>query len=505
DFIQTMKFKPLEVESTNYANDFSCSNTQQLCGKLSIGGGQCVRNCGDGWYYDALVGTKTGTLCDGKTDVKVQATYDDHDRWGYMGGVLLKTAENAASCVTAETVGIGAGCKVGRAWGPLGAAIGSGVGAFVAGAAADRAFDAVNSDSIKESFATNMGQLPSFIKNWQTICGYAATVEKAYSVYQTYQVYMAASGEPEWKIQYQQAGSNCLCLSPVPGQAFSGTSGWGKAGGFSSCVLKSMFLTAFSSTTQTQSLMKENIQSYNDKKKAAEDASTLVRRKDAERSAAVSAVGFDSAPVGSPEHTAKVAAADEAIIASQHAGDYLAETSKDEQLARSEMCGGMSSIDCGTLLEGTNEKLDTLADVDAWFDALCSYPFIVLGANQFFGGAIYQPPARMHLAVLNSEEKKDTFLEGVGGWVTDDDSSAVDCTDSSLTPSSGKDYTWQDWDMTSLRAYPGETRECMDYPVVRAYTPNPDEIGFTEDAGVIKDGKADRLVATFYITSEDHG
>ncbi len=46
---QDKKYAPISVGSLDYAT-FGCSNTLSLCGKLSFNGGQCINNCGDGWY-----------------------------------------------------------------------------------------------------------------------------------------------------------------------------------------------------------------------------------------------------------------------------------------------------------------------------------------------------------------------------------------------------------------------------------------------------------------------
>lgn len=457
NYIQTKNYKPLEVKQIDYST-FGCSiPSKNLCGKLSFGGGSCINNCGDGWYYAAYEGMKQPQLCDGETAFKVKNIYPATEKQNIVGKMLENAVNGITQCLIAEYAGAMAGCGIGYSvtgGNPAGAAVGSLIGRAAAGEGVKH-IDAINWE-FDSGGADDVPELPSFFNSWQKACGYGGTALQVYDIYSRWNTLTA--GNAACREGFKRAWASCLCLDPT-GPAL---------GEFGQCALMSSLQSAVTSPT-----IKRNIEIASDRLEAAKVGASS-------RTSAPPSYGPPGTPP--PASTSR---------------------SRDTTLSNIDACSGAGVAlgSCSVYAQGKQDELSTLADANTWYDRLCTYPFILLGAQRLLGTALaYDVPERVHLQIINGGKKSDSFLEAPGGWVTDEDGSAVDCTSSELFPGDEKDYVWYDWDLSSLRAYKGRVRQCMDYEDVKVYLQGEDD-AITETRPIPEDGQTGS--ATFYITSRN--
>ena len=517
---QLKKYKPLQVTPQDYET-FGCSATQPLCGKLSFGNGQCINNCGDGWYYGAPVGYKA-QLCEEGTQFKIQAVYNDTEQSDIFAAAAQNAVKGMAECIITETAFVYTTCQGVSAvgGGPLAGAIASKVAAIAGGQVAHYAL----AEALDGNLETDVPSLPKFFKGWQQACSYAGTAIDAYSIYKQF-------NELQGVTELQCPGiadvwKKCACLNPGPdvGTGFDAAGCW-----LATAAKSSLNAPSFQASRQ---LVQDDYEDFLEKQKQVATLKSIRADQTKEYSASVNALPEASKVIygqyletrdvlvagtsssGLSDFNAAEAAAknDPAVKPLLDAEANIDKTTIDvsagqiaERAALASVCTASSitpdSPSCTRFIKQKSGDLETLADVNDWFNGLCSYPFVILGAQRLIGGVIQDDiPERVHLQILNSEKKSDSFIENIGGWFTDEDSAAVDCTPSDLTPGDSKDYVWHDWDMSSLRGYRGDVRTCMDDKAVAMYVPQTDE----EANYPTLRPDASTEFTVFYVTSKNH-
>ncbi|MDP3742576.1 MAG: hypothetical protein Q8R15_04640, partial [Candidatus Micrarchaeota archaeon] len=214
--VQLAKFKPLETTVQDY-DTFSCSQPLKLCGKLSINGGQCLRNCGDGWYYSAYPGVVSKT-CSGNTFKVEDVRHSSDDQADTMFKRFYKNIPNAlVSCFAQTYSGAVAGCAVGSYFGPPGMLIGTQIGGFVGG----KAYDAILADELNDFAGIDpvKGDAPgfaSFLGKWSQACSYVGTAMDVANAVNTLKT-VASLGNYQCPAAFNLAVSKCFCFNSLGG------------------------------------------------------------------------------------------------------------------------------------------------------------------------------------------------------------------------------------------------------------------------------------------------
>ncbi len=502
---QLKKFEPLAMGPLDYAT-FGCSREQQLCGKLSFNGGQCINNCGDGWYFDAYPGLQS-RICSGH-NFKVE---DVRDSSGTQRGALFerwwKNMPNALiSCFAQEYAGAYAGCAVGSQFGPVGGLVGTRLGAFVAG----QAYDAVLADKINDviSFEPVQGDVPgftTFLGKWAQACSYAGTALDVANAISSLKG-VAALGEYECPGAFDYAASACFCYSSL--------------GGFDpECAAE----RSIRSVVSSNAFREANTHIH----EVAGDVATAQASRDAagatlqRRTAAAIALDacktcddveiramrmqfngelrspyspaerqLTEARLDSLEKVEEARRGSSIIPGTEPSGEgetggvYGADEDLREAVGRAKASGLCSDTDdIAKCTEKMKEIDGKLGGLDSAVGAVCGPLLTTASAAMIIGSVAADAPQRAYIAINN---EGNTNFGGTLGITGPD----VDCVDNTDTSRQNLDV-WMDLDFSSLRVKEDSLTRCMDESQIAAFA--------TEDIGSGIEPR-DKSVS-FFITS----
>ncbi len=458
---QDKKYAPISVGSLDYAT-FGCSNTLSLCGKLSFNGGQCINNCGDGWYYNASLGT-TGSLCNKDTFKVNDFRQDSASRRETLASKWVAAMANGvASCVATELLTTPAGCAAGAPFGPGGAMVGSILGSFVGNQVYDLAAGNRITDAITSALGPEDMDVPgfaSFTGKWAAACSYAGT---ALDVANAVSFFKTATLVTQYTCPnvVDAALSKCLCLGGAGVHADFNPDG--------SCAIQKALKTLISSAAVRDQI--SGVTKVADHIKSAQDATEQFKY-----------------PNGKPIAAEYLSKSQKEIVDNAKAD---LEEAKQEAISAGSCSDGQDARSCAAKLDDVAASVGTLDQV---YTAACG-PLLSAQALLIMGGAAYEEVPRRAYLSINENGNMDFgggFL-GIGG-------SDVDCADNSNIKRENFDV-WTDLDFRSLRVKAnGQPTKCVDKPEIQTYAQSDD--GSTDVNTDPSNIDSVNKIGTFYITS----
>ncbi len=487
---QDKKFAPLTLGALDYAT-YGCSREQQLCGKLSFNGGQCIQNCGDGWYYDATPGL-TSSICSGNAfkveDVRSSSNAQGNtlfDRW-------WRSIPNAlVSCLAQEYAGAYAGCAVGSTFGPVGGLVGTRIGALIGG----EAYDFLLGDAlvIGDHVEGDVPGFANFLGKWAQACSYAGTALDVANAVSSLKG-VAALGEYECPGAWSSAVSKCFCYNELGGfdpecAAERALRGVVSANAFRDTKTHIHDLASDVATAQ---------QNY-------DAASGVVQRRVTAAARICDACTPDEVDIwlqdqqairDAPSSTpAQIQAAKENIEVLKSVkearegtagvgGTVGAHEDLKEAVSRAKASGFCAEEDDIAKCSGKMKEMDDkLSGLDAVVGATCGPMLTAASGMLILGSVAANAPDRAYLAINN---EGNTDFDGTFGLTGPD----VDCADNTDVSRDNLDV-WMDLDFSSLRVKEDKEVHCMDRQEIA--TISNEEIG----GGIDWENKK----ATFYISS----
>ncbi len=486
NYVQSKKFSPIELKNIDYAT-FGCSvEKKNLCGKLSLSGGSCINNCGDGWYYGAFPGL-TNALCSGNNFKVEDVRSSSGDQRNSMFERFYKNIPNALiSCFAQEYAGAYAGCAVGSSFGPVGGLVGTRLGAFVAGQAYDAVFaEKLNSMLNIDPVEGDVPGFTTFLGKWSQACSYAGTALDVANAIRTLKG-VASLGNYHCPGAFDYALSSCFCFNK--GNLGGGLDPECAAEKAVRLVVSS---NAFRDSKTSITTLASDVASAGSAKTAALKTYTE-RKKDAGTSLCSGGscnsraeLKTKMAGTSNPAEKAKLEAVDDAL-------DELGGSTQglDEAIGRAKASGLCTQKDdtaaCAAKMKAIDDKLGI---VDKAVDAVCGPLLTTASAMLVIGSFAADAPERGYIAV-NDEGNSDFGGKlGLGG-------PDVDCVDNTNTDQDNLDV-WMDLDFSSLRVKEGQEVHCMDKQSIATYAPEVNAPAAGEEGGINPSAKE----MTFYITS----
>ncbi len=493
---QDKKFKPIELGPLDYAT-FGCSNTQKLCGKLSFSGGQCINNCGDGWYYDAQPGLQS-SLCSKNTfkldDVRESTT----DQELTILGKFVKNIPNAvASCFAQEIAASEVGCEVGSAYGPGGALVGS----VLAGLAAGKAYDLTLGEYVDNALQgddteADVPGFAQFLYKWGEVCNYAgAALDIANAVHYLKSVDLVS--KYQCPAALDNALSKCFCYGTGTANVLSEGCAAEKAARLfiSSTAVRNArnrISEQTSSVTSAEQNFKNSRENLRTKlaqfKNIDVDTSVcgnnncVVRELTNAKPTLTRALKNDPTDASSRMKLEIISEVeDTAVPAAIGAQDDYHEAVAQAK-AQGLCATDSSNNDCVSQLQEANGELRLM---DSAYNAVCGPVFAWAVGALVIEGIWADVPDRAYISINN--EGNTNFDGGTLGFGGPD----VDCADNTDL-SRGNFDVWYDLDFSSLRVLEGKTAKCMEKEEIAT---------FTEKNAVEPRDKQ----LTFYITSRNRG